>query len=388
MKKSTKIILGIAALIIVFVIVAFTPPSVETHRDSRMMIPSSKEVVWEVIADVGNYHRYATGLDNVTIVSGSGEGMVRSCSDEQGAWLETCTAWNEGNSYSFNVDPGTGFPYPFKMMQGTWSVQSIDENLSEIQIEFNYQFPYRWMKWMFSKATHEAFDEGDKTLLDNWENAVMLSDVDLNKVLNKHFEKSGVEKLKMLETQIWKGKSNDTQFVLYQKRPGKARLDAKKDTIEFSQIYDGQSSWMIAPWLGNRPAKTTYPDNRAIKTYSEFDSPIYYAFNHNHDMAYEGFDYVDHLPAYKVVVDYPNKDFIEYYIHAESGLIVKQVDYFKSQKGEQVNMAINYTDYQEIDGIQIPFSMEQSFSYEEGSNKIEITSVEFDKSVDTSIFSL
>lgn len=175
MKKSKKIVLVVGVLIVGLVIVAFTPPPIETHRDSRMMIPASKEVVWKVIADVGNYHRYATGLDNVTIVSGSGEGMVRSCSDEQGAWLETCTAWDEGNSYSFNVDPGTGFPYPFKLMKGTWSVHSIDENFSEIRIEFNYQFPYRWMSWMFSDATHEAFDEGDKTLLDNWENAVTLS---------------------------------------------------------------------------------------------------------------------------------------------------------------------------------------------------------------------
>lgn len=171
MKKSRVVFLGIALLLVIVCVAAFTAPAIEKHQNSRIL-SASKEAVWQVISDVGNYHQYATGLSGVTIVSGSGEGMVRSCSDELGSWKETCTRWDEGNSYSFNVDTGSGFPYPFKKMEGTWSVKEIDENFSELLIEFEYQFPYRWMSWFFNDDTHQAFDEGDKTLLDNWEKAI------------------------------------------------------------------------------------------------------------------------------------------------------------------------------------------------------------------------
>jgi len=177
MKKSHKILLGIGGILIIFAIVAFTSPGVDRHQDSRK-ISASQEEAWKVISDVGNYHKYATGLTGVTIISGQGEGMVRSCSDELGSWEETCTAWNEGSSYSFNVDVGSGFPYPLRKMNGTWSVKQIDENYSELLIEFEYQFQYRWMSWMFTNATHEAFKKGDKVLIDNWEKEIVAADAE------------------------------------------------------------------------------------------------------------------------------------------------------------------------------------------------------------------
>ncbi|MEP1095866.1 MAG: SRPBCC family protein [Cyclobacteriaceae bacterium] len=171
MKRSRVLLIGIAALLLIVAVAAFTTPEVEIHEDVRTLT-ASKEIVWEVISDVPNYHNYATGLSGVTIISGEGKGMIRACSDELGTWKETCTSWDEGSSYSFRVDTGTGFPYPFKKMIGTWSVYEIDENFSEIIVRFEYQFPYRWMHWFFNDDTHKAFDEGDKTLLDNWEKAI------------------------------------------------------------------------------------------------------------------------------------------------------------------------------------------------------------------------
>ncbi len=165
------IFLGIALVLAIMVLAVFTPPAIEYHENSRV-INAPTELVWEVVSDVGNYHEYATGLSNVTIISGTGQGMVRSCSDELGAWKETCTLWDEGKRYSFQVDTGSGFPYPFKKMVGTWTVERLDKNFSKIRIQFEYQFPYRWMSWLFSEDTHKVFDKGDKTLLDNWEKAI------------------------------------------------------------------------------------------------------------------------------------------------------------------------------------------------------------------------
>ena len=170
--KKKHIFLGTGGLLIILAIVAFTPPKEEEFSGSRI-ISAPKEKVWKVISDVGNYHKYATGLTGVSIVSGEGEGMIRSCSDELGTWKETCTAWDEGSSYSFNVDTNSGFPYPMRKMSGTWSVKEIDENSAELLVAFEYQLQYRWMNWIFSEATYEAFNNGNKTLLDNWEERIL-----------------------------------------------------------------------------------------------------------------------------------------------------------------------------------------------------------------------
>ncbi|MDW3196763.1 MAG: SRPBCC family protein [Cytophagales bacterium] len=172
MKKKVKVLIGIGVVLFVVMIVAFTPSAMERHVNRRTFA-ASKADVWAVISDVANYHQYATGLTGVTILSGEGKGMIRSCSDELGSWKETCTAWNEGTSYSFNVHTGKDYPYPFKTFRGTWSINDLHLDQAELVIEFEYQFPYRWMSWLFSGATHKAIDEGNNTLIKNWERAIL-----------------------------------------------------------------------------------------------------------------------------------------------------------------------------------------------------------------------
>ena len=172
MKRSRKLGIGLGVLLGLLLMLAFSTPKPETHSNRRI-ISAPKDMCWALIADVANYHQYATGLDHVSVLSGEGIGMVRACSDEQGSWQETCTAWTEGESYTFNVDVDSGFPYPFKLMEGTWQVEEFEVGFTEVTVTFHYQFPYRWMKWLFSKETHRAFEAGNKTLIDNWENQLM-----------------------------------------------------------------------------------------------------------------------------------------------------------------------------------------------------------------------
>lgn len=167
MKRSKVKLIGFSALLIIILIVAFTPPGIESHETKRLII-APRGIVWSVIADIENYHKYATGLTEVAIVSGKGEGMVRACSDATSTWTETCTKWVEGESYSFDVNTGTGFPFPFDIFNGTWSLEKQSEEETLIIVNFKYQFSYRWMKWFYNDDTHIAIDEGNATLLDNW----------------------------------------------------------------------------------------------------------------------------------------------------------------------------------------------------------------------------
>lgn len=172
MKKSRILLLAFSALLIVVIISALKTPQIESHQN-KVVVNAPKDIAWSVISDVSNYDRYAQGLTDVHIVAGEGKGMVRSCSDPTGTWTETCTAWEEGKLYSFNVDVESGFPYPFKTFRGTWSVEETSSTSSVIVVDFEYQFPQNWMAWFYNEDTHALIDEGNADLLANWTNHIL-----------------------------------------------------------------------------------------------------------------------------------------------------------------------------------------------------------------------
>lgn len=193
--KASKIkflLLFSVVLFVIIVILAFDSPGIETHETKRL-INSPKEVVWSVISDIENYHKYTTGLTGVTIISGEGEGMIRACSDPDNTWTETCTKWEEGSSYAFSVNTESGFPFPFDVFNGTWLLEGRNENKTTITIRFEYQFTYRWMNWMFSSDTHLAIEEGNEILLDNWEKEIRIRKLNIHSLLNSALKYNEIE---------------------------------------------------------------------------------------------------------------------------------------------------------------------------------------------------
>jgi len=135
----------------------------------KRTINAAKSQTWKVISDVENYHQVAPNIDDVTIVSGKNEGMVRSCSHGKDSWTETCSVWEKEKTYSFVVNTSAqDYPYPLSFLQGTWNVIEIDTNNTEIEMIFElkykkkiYNLFHPIMKMKFKKIVNE--------LLDNWQ---------------------------------------------------------------------------------------------------------------------------------------------------------------------------------------------------------------------------
>lgn len=86
--------------------------------------------VWEVVSAVDDYHRHTAMLARTVIVSGEGKGAVRHCVDVAGReWYETCTTWEQGREFGFEVDVST-YPLSYRMLfrafRGTWRVEPVD----------------------------------------------------------------------------------------------------------------------------------------------------------------------------------------------------------------------------------------------------------------------
>jgi hypothetical protein len=103
-------------------------------------VRASADRAWSVISDVAGYAEVANNLRSSKIISGEGLGMIRKCEDNNGAcWLETCTRWEPGEAYAFEVDAsGPRYPFPLKTMRGDFEVDPIEPLRTVIRVRFTF----------------------------------------------------------------------------------------------------------------------------------------------------------------------------------------------------------------------------------------------------------
>lgn len=174
-SESGHQIIAVVAMMVLFFglgqIVALAQELDETARGFKQLrvqrvLPFGKGQVWPVVSDVAHYHRVAPNIDSVEIISGKGEGMVRSCSHGKNSWTETCLAWEEESEYVFEVNTkAPDYPYPFKYLQGTWRLKEVREQHTEVQMIFDIQLKSKWlnlmypiMRWRFRQICNQIFD--------------------------------------------------------------------------------------------------------------------------------------------------------------------------------------------------------------------------------------
>ncbi len=136
-------------------------------------IPATTKVVWPVISDVAHYHEVAPNIDDVTIISGEKEGMVRSCSHGKKQWTETCTLWEKEKAYAFIVNTNApDYPYPFKYLKGRWEVEALKEERTKILLTFDVQYRRPFQNWLLHPFLKRRFSKIVEALLDNWEKKI------------------------------------------------------------------------------------------------------------------------------------------------------------------------------------------------------------------------
>lgn len=134
------------------------------------IVPGNNIKVWNIISDVANYHHVAPNIDDVQIISGNGEGMVRQCTQGKSSWTEDCVKWNDGEEFSFKVntdDPS--YPFPLSFLQGTWKVAPANNGESKIEMVFEFQYKRKAFNVLLHPLMAPKFRSIAEELLDNWE---------------------------------------------------------------------------------------------------------------------------------------------------------------------------------------------------------------------------
>lgn len=166
--------------------------------------------------------------------------------------------------------------------------------------------------------------------------------------------------------------------------PDKYRQDVNTPQGKVSMIYDGESAFATSA-MGTQPLPPEI--SNAIKD-AVFRDPInllvHLSQSESTKLQFDGSEEVDGTTASILVTEQPSGEMLKIYINDETKFIVKLV-YRETEQGVSLNKENTYSDFQEVDGIMIPYSFVQNI---EGNPYIDSrsTSVKLNTEIDASLF--
>lgn len=212
---------------------------------------------------------------------------------------------------------------------------------------------------------------------------------DLQKILDKYFETIGQEKLLNIKSQISTGKTLqmgvEMPFKAVTKRPNKAYLEVEVQGAKMRQGYDGENGWMIAPWMGSaEPVDLVGPDLRPMKEMSDMDGNLWNYGEKGHQLELLGTEEMEGTQVYVLKLTKEDGDIDHYYIDSENYVVLKMSSKIMVNE-QETEVEVYMSNYQEVDGILIPFSTEQRYNGQTGMT-INLEEIKFNEKIDDTFF--
>ena len=154
-------------------------------------VKARKDMVWRVISDAGSLAEVAPHISRVDILEGEGVGLRRRLYDRQGdSWIEECVAWDEGSSYTMRVDTST-YPFAFKKMQFTWSVEEQPHNVL-IKMRHHFTPKYGALGRLILRLRFQRrFEETCQQLMESWIRVIHAREWAYNVTVSSILEQKG-----------------------------------------------------------------------------------------------------------------------------------------------------------------------------------------------------
>ncbi len=215
----------------------------------------------------------------------------------------------------------------------------------------------------------------------------------VDQLLAKNLEaKGGPEALAALHSIKLTGKMlvNQGQLELAysqtRKRPGEVREEFTLQGMTAVQAFDGKEGWRIAPFQGRKdPEKMSADDTKSLIEDAEVGGPLVDWKENGSKVEYLGTEDVEGTKAYKLKVTRANGDVDYVYLDPDHFLEIRIVSQ-QVQRGVQVETETDLSDYEKVDGVYIPFSVESGRKGDPDKQKIILDKGEGNMAVDDSTF--
>ena len=175
-------------------------------------------------------------------------------------------------------------------------------------------------------------------------------------------------------------------YTQTKKRPGKVRADAVLQGMMLVQAYDGTAGWKIYPFRGRKdPEKMSADDTKALVEDAEIDGPLENWKATGKTVTYLGTEDVEGTLAHKLRVVRKNGDVSYVYLDPDHFLEIRTISQ-RVEQGAKVEVETDLGDYEKINGVFFPFSIESGPKGSTDKQKIVLEKGKANIPVDDAIF--
>jgi hypothetical protein len=175
-------------------------------------------------------------------------------------------------------------------------------------------------------------------------------------------------------------------YVCIKKKPGAVREEATLQGMTRIDAYDGKEGWKITPFGGRKdPEKVSADDAKSLIEDAEIDGPLIDWKAKGSTVEYLGTEDVDGTPAHKLRVVRKNGDINYVYLDPDHFLEIRIITQ-RMENGAQVENETDLGDYEKINGVFFPFSIEGGPKGVTDKQKIIFEKAEANAPVDDTIF--
>jgi hypothetical protein len=170
------------------------------------------------------------------------------------------------------------------------------------------------------------------------------------------------------------------------KRPDDVRTEVSLQGMTAVQAWDGKEGWQISPFQGRKdPEKMSADDTKSLMEEAEIGGPLPDWKEKGSTVEYLGTEDVDGTQAYKLKVTRKNGDVNYVYLDPDHFLEIRVVTQ-RMEHGSQVETETDLSDYEKVNGVYVPFSMESGRKGDPDKQKLMIDKADGNVPVDDSAF--
>lgn len=204
--------------------------------------------------------------------------------------------------------------------------------------------------------------------------------------------KGGVQALAAVQSLRLQGKMivnngrMELSYVQIKKRPAAVREETTLQGMTRIDAYDGTEGWKITPFGGRKdPEKISADDAKALIQDSEIDGPLINWKEKGSTVEYLGQEDVDGTPAHKLRVTRKNGDINYVFLDPDHFLEIRIITQ-RMENGAQIENETDLGDYEKINGVYFPFSIEAGPKGATDKQKVIFEKAEANTPIDDTIF--
>jgi len=172
-------------------------------------------------------------------------------------------------------------------------------------------------------------------------------------------------------------------------RPSNIRVEASIQGLTQVQAYNGTVGWQINPFQGRKdPERLSADDIKSLaETIADFDGSLVDWQKKGNKLEYLGIEDVDGTQAHKIKLTRQSGDMEYVYLDPDHFLEIRLLSQ-RTEHGVTVETETDLGDYEKIQGVFVPFSMEFGPKGSSDRQKLIVSSAKVNARTDDALFNL